>query len=238
MDDKFHSSEPVKRMPRSVRAGAVGLFALAGTWSADNLKDGYVPEFMVDELGCTTEQAEALVEVKLWRKVRGGYRFREWAPWQPTRAEVEANRKAERDRKAEYRARKAGNTGKDPAVVPPGQTRDSGHPRPVPSRPDPTIDDKIQSSGKSRAPKLARGSDVHNPVESGERFADLDRVAVVVHELTGRHVDRPTAGAIAEHYVARCSTVVRMPTRYVVRSLRAEPLPVLVNFLDSERWSS
>jgi hypothetical protein len=136
MDDKFHSSEPVKRIPRDIRMAACGLFGVAGTWSADHLKDGFVPEFMLDDWGATVEQAEALVAVKLWRKVRDGYRFTEWAPWQPTRAEVESNRKAERDRKAEYRRRRQESTGSGPGGVPPGQVRDSGVPRPDPTRPD------------------------------------------------------------------------------------------------------
>ena len=139
MDDKFHSSEPVRRIPREIRMAACGLFAVAGTWSADHLKDGLVPDFMLEEWGATIEQAQALVKVGLWRKARNGYRFREWSPWQPTRAEIELNRAQERDRKKAYRASKQQNTGVGPEGVPVGQIRIPGHPDPT--RPDPTRPD-------------------------------------------------------------------------------------------------
>lgn len=146
VDDKFHTSEPVKRIPRAVRMGAIGLWTLAGSWSSDHLKDGYVPEFMVEELGGTSEQAAALVEVKLWRRVRDGYRFNKWDEWQQTREQVEANRQAEKDKKAAWRARKAGKAvtaARGPEGVPEMSTGDTsvrpGSVPSIPTRPDPTI---------------------------------------------------------------------------------------------------
>lgn len=225
VDDQLWSHPKFASLSDSAQA----LWLRAGSYSAAHLTDGFVPEQVARrQLAGTPRVIGELLAVQvgmssaMWTRVDGGYQFHDWDEYQESSSDVKRRRDEARERMRNVRANK----------------RQTSH-NPSPSRPDLTIDDdKITSSGKSRAPQLARGSDVDNHVETGERFADLDRVAVVVHELTGRHIDRPTAGAIAEHYVARCATVVRMPTRYVVRSLRAEALPVLVNFLDSEKWSS
>lgn len=85
----------------------MGLWVLAGAWSADNLTDGHVPAFMVGELGCTRRNARHLVDAGLWIEVDGDYQFHAWNEpgRQPTRAEVEEAREAERKRKADYRQR-------------------------------------------------------------------------------------------------------------------------------------
>lgn len=87
---------------------AMGLWVRAGSWSADQLTDGFVPDHMLPALG-TSAQAKRLVEVRLWEKADGGFRFHEWNRdgRQPTRADVEKRREEDRVRKAEARAAKA-----------------------------------------------------------------------------------------------------------------------------------
>lgn len=87
---------------------AMGLWVRAGSWSADQLTDGFVPDHMVAMLG-TTAQAKRLVTVRLWVREDDGYRFHQWKDEgrQPTRAEVEKRREEDRIRKAEARAAKA-----------------------------------------------------------------------------------------------------------------------------------
>lgn len=104
VDDKlaFHA--------KTVAAGnaAMGLWVRAGSWSADQLTDGFVPDHMIGSLG-THGQAKRLVAVRLWEDADGGYRFHEWNEEgrQPTRADVEERREQDRVRKAEARAAKA-----------------------------------------------------------------------------------------------------------------------------------
>lgn len=132
---------------------------MAGSWSAHDLTDGYVPDFMVEEFGAESEHAEALVMTGLWERVdddeRAGFEFTNWAEYQPTKTDVEDQREKERDRK---RKQRRGPEGKfaGQGHVPPGQSRDTagtnppvppvsqpGHAvpdpaRPVPTRPNPT----------------------------------------------------------------------------------------------------
>lgn len=155
VDDGFATSEPVMRVKRRYRASVIGLWTLSGTWCAKELTDGRVPFHMIDELGCTTAQAQQLVECGLWSDAPGGYVFIGWDKYQPTRAKVEAERKKEADRKAAYRLSR-GDTAGTPPGVPLVSQPESGHPDPT--RPDPTHKEKdLVHAARSR--QLARDFD-------------------------------------------------------------------------------
>ena len=154
MDDGFANSKPVLRIPRRYRLQAVGLWALAGTWSAKEETDGFIPEYVLEELCGTAGVANQLVQAGLWEIVKGsstdpvgilsavsddpqlpGWVYRNWSKYQPTKAELEENREKERIRKANYRKsqRDTTGTGKGQAE---GHQQVSEHPDPT--RPDPT----------------------------------------------------------------------------------------------------
>ena len=135
VDDGFASSEPVMRIKRRYRASVIGLWTLSGTWCAKELTDGRVPDHMIEELACTKAQADLLVECGLWSKAPGGYVFVGWEKYQPTREKVEADRKREADRKANYRMSHRDTAGTKDGL-PLGHQAESGHPDPT--RPDPT----------------------------------------------------------------------------------------------------
>lgn len=92
VDDGFYDHPKVAAIPLKDRAAAAGAWLLCGTWSAKHLQDGFVPESRAHELA-GDRIAALLVDVKLWRRVKGGYRFHDWATYQPTRAAVEERRK-------------------------------------------------------------------------------------------------------------------------------------------------
>lgn len=218
VDDKFHASEEVKSIPRGIRAGAIGLWTLAGSWSADHLKDGYVPGFMIEEIGATDEQALALVKAKLWRRSGKGFQFRNWEKWQPTREQVENNRKAERDRKAEYRAGKRGTTGQNPEGVPLGQTQVPN----TPSRPDPTRPNNSSSGdnspSKARAKKPDDGSQPVDKSVDNYQLA-LAATAARMSKEVGREVTLLESGVIVDWILDHAKGEVRMPKRYVMGTL-------------------
>lgn len=92
VDDGFYDHPKVAAIPAKHRAAAVGGWLLCGTWSAKHLQDGFVPESRALEL-MSAEVVALLVSVRLWRKVKGGYRFHDWSEYQPTRAAVEERRR-------------------------------------------------------------------------------------------------------------------------------------------------
>lgn len=135
VDDGFYSSRKVTQIPRSQRWSAIGLWTIAGTWSAKELTDGFVPDYQLDELGGLAADAESLVRVGLWDAVDGGFQFANWGEYQPTKKEVEESRKKEAERKRKWRESRDQSRGTKPGRDA-GQSAESEHPDPT--RPDPT----------------------------------------------------------------------------------------------------
>lgn len=211
VDDDFQSHEKVLRIPRAARAAAIGTWTLCGTWSAKHERDGFVPDYIVDELGGTIDGAEALVAVRLWRKNRNGYQFLNWSDYQPTRAQNDERRRAESARKADYRARKARESGGRSGDVPAGQQRDDV--APVPSRPGPE-----NSQDNSGRPDLSSGpafdDGVLSPIVQNVVDAVLEACSRSIHPLVAHDViawidDRRGPKARA----------VQNPTRYYPRAI-------------------
>jgi hypothetical protein len=139
VDDGFYSSKKVLSIPRARRLAAVGLWTMAGNWSGRELSDGRVPNYVLAELGATPGLRRALVEARLWLDHgSAGVEFHSWADYQPTRAEVEADRAKAAERQRKWRERHKGETGDEP--VSNGVTNDvtNSVSHDAPTRPDPT----------------------------------------------------------------------------------------------------
>lgn len=159
----------------------MGLWILAGTWSAGEELDGVVPDYVIDELASTPAMANQLVLAGLWEVYEGpstipnqcstdpvgrstiptlsGWRFRNWGKYQPTRAQLEETREKERIRKASYRQSHRDTTG-TPTGRTVGHHPESEHPDPT--RPDPTrpIEEPDGSSSPTSALVIADRQDV------------------------------------------------------------------------------
>ncbi|OZM74012.1 hypothetical protein CFN78_06915 [Amycolatopsis antarctica] len=118
-DDSFYRHPKVRRLGKD-KLPAVGLWQLAGTWCADNLDtntcDGFIPAEQIALWDPRHRYARRLVAVGLWSEIdvdgEHGFRFHDWADYQPTKASVEAEREAWREKKAAQRK------GKSPRVSP------------------------------------------------------------------------------------------------------------------------
>lgn len=90
---------------------AVALWTRAGSYSAAKLLDGFVPEAMIAPWSTEPSNAAAeLVRHRLWRRVKGGYRFHQWDHRNLTKERVEADRKADRERKRTGRGNGGGKS--------------------------------------------------------------------------------------------------------------------------------
>jgi len=82
---------------KTVEAGnaAMGLWVRAGSWSSQQLTNGYIPAQVARQLG-TTGQIHSLLTAGLWihdtERGQPGYRFHDWKLYQPTSDEVELTR--------------------------------------------------------------------------------------------------------------------------------------------------
>lgn len=93
-------------IPKRARFAAVGLWSIAGSWSADQLTDGRVPDYMISEIGPPPSAAQALVDCGLWSRESDGFVFRNWHEYQPSKQDVDAERAASKERMREFRARR------------------------------------------------------------------------------------------------------------------------------------
>lgn len=182
---------------------AMGLWVRAGSICAQQLTDGFVPDHMIAAMG-TTAQAQRLVKVGLWDRVKGGYSFHGWSERQPSKASVEAERAAAAERMRLHRERKKGTSPKasPQASEPrsPEQTENfgvgSGEVREVFANPDPTRPDPTSSKREARKRATQLPNDFA-PNDTNRRIADergLDLDAVVAN--------------FADHHASKGSTFV------------------------------
>lgn len=116
--------------PKVLQAGnaAMGMWVRAGSWAAQQLTDGFVPDEVVVLLGGHSA-GRRLVAAGLWVRGTDGYWFHQWDERQPTREKVERDRKAASIRKDRWRERQENAV---PDAVP------NGEGAATPTRPDPT----------------------------------------------------------------------------------------------------
>lgn len=79
---------------KTVQAGnvAMGLWVRAGAWCSQQGTEGKVPAHMVGTLGGSKAHAAKLVTAGLWKTTSEGYQFHDWLQYQPSNAEVQADR--------------------------------------------------------------------------------------------------------------------------------------------------
>lgn len=93
VDDSFYDHPKVFDAPDCV----VALWTRAGSWSARNLTDGFVPAKLPARF-CDDPKAAVreLINRGLWKRTKGGYQFHQWdadgngTPRNPTRSELTA----------------------------------------------------------------------------------------------------------------------------------------------------
>ena len=162
---------------------AMGLWVRAGSWSSQQLTDGFVPDHMVAAMAGGGGGAERLVEVELWVREDDGYRFHQWEQAQPTREAVLAQREAERERKRRQRRKANGQfveSERSPRGVLPGVT--PGDPEVVPEGVPPGVpegvpaghreDDHRESRYESHRPDPSRPDPTRPLVSTSSAVAD------------------------------------------------------------------
>ena len=144
VDDKLHSAPKLLSIPRKYRLACLGLWTLAGSWSADQLTDGMIPDYMVEEWGGTKILVDWLVKADLWQKVEDGTQFKNWDEYQPTKSDVEAEREKNREKLRKWRERNKGTDGVVTGLQ--DGPKPVSNPAPDPTRPDPTNKEEAKAS--------------------------------------------------------------------------------------------
>jgi hypothetical protein len=176
IDDGFTNSKPVLRLQRRVRSSAIGLWTLAGAWSAKELTDGFIPGYVIEELASTPAIAGHLVKCGLWEEAEEGWQFKGWDKYQPTREQIMEARDREAERKRKYR-----ESQRRPSGTTAGRTE--GHQQesepPDPTRPDPTRTN-IEEEAKASSPKVEEERpDIDKVIQA---FSDMLKANDIKHK--------------------------------------------------------
>jgi hypothetical protein len=150
LDDSFHSH------PKVIAAGneATGLYVRCGTYAAQHLTDGFIPQHVALLYGSDV-LADSLVRAKLWRRVRGGWQMPDYLDYNPSREQVTERRqvRAEAGRKgglASGKTRSKPEANASPLLEPPT--------RPDPCPEPPANTGELTGTGLTSAGTRRRGT--------------------------------------------------------------------------------
>lgn len=110
LDDQAHSHPKVRRAlarePASIALWTIGL-----SWAANYETDGAVPAFVVEALPSEVRERaiEALLDTRLWTRNGDGFEIHDYLDFNPSHAQLEKDRRANRRRQRAYRNRKRGD---------------------------------------------------------------------------------------------------------------------------------
>lgn len=141
----------VRTHPKIAQAGpaAAWLWFCGVCYCREHLTDGFIPKAILPGLALNLTQpekhAKSLVAVNLWHVADGGYQVHDFLDWNPSRAEVNAQRDDEKKRKRKERGQDE-LSGERPA----GQIQDSGV--------SPSGVRELSSHGRACAPARALSS--------------------------------------------------------------------------------
>lgn len=140
VDDSFFSNPKTAMLSD----GATALWLRSGSWSAQQLTDGFIPSRMVPMFRGSDDSVRELCDVGLWERddERDGYRFHDWSDYQPDGEEVDALRRkrseaGKRGADRRWKRKTVDENGKN------GKTDGKCHGKPMASR--------WQADGKSMA---------------------------------------------------------------------------------------
>lgn len=154
VSDDLPARSSTSRIPRPYRLRAIGLWAMAGAWSAQQLTDGHVPAWMLDELAGTPEDAEWLVTAGIWEPVEDGWQFVVWDGEQPMREKVLELRAKTTARVQTWRARNS-VTNPDANNTRDGVTNAGETLPPVPDpNPNPSTSTEVDVHAKRERPSI------------------------------------------------------------------------------------
>ena len=198
IDDSFHSHP--KTMVTS--PAALGLWAVAGSWSSAHLTDGVVPDRVLPLLlPDAAKLARELVAAGLWERHKGVWKFHDWREYNPTKEAVEKSRA--NNARRQRRWQEAQHNGVSNAVS-------NGTTNSAPTRPDPSLKSMADVDDQSAGPNA--------------RATRIDQIIITeIQAVTGRVITAEWAATVRGHVLEGRHPAD--PVAYVRQAIRSEPDP-------------
>ena len=203
VDDSFYDHPKVWDAPDC----AVALWTRAGSWSARNRTDGFVPAGMPARLCGDPETAVGyLLDRGLWERTKGGHRFHDWPDWNMTREQIDTKRADARERQRRHRASMQNGNGVSHAPV--------------------TRDERVSHSVQSNPIQSVVDVSDQLPVADARAWPDdvIETIIKTIYDRTSRVVSPDWANRIASHILASAKGV-RNPAAYCARAIEQDPNP-------------
>lgn len=188
----FYDGPEAKSIPKRIRAQAIGVWALAGNYSATRLSDGYVDAETLSDLGCGPAIRAALMNTlgkggvpdPLWVEApAGGIQFTKWPKWQRTAGEVTAYRESEAERKRVARAAK-----KEQRIANALAMQSESTSNALPMQPDQTLN-AFDNKAPQPAETKKRPADVRRTSGQSESESESESLSTYVEHASLRDVD-------------------------------------------------
>jgi hypothetical protein len=109
----FRVDDTLAAHPKTRRAGlaAMGLWTVSGSWSSQQLTEGFVPEWFVATWPQGKKLAQQLVVAGYWDPAKQddeqGWQFHDWTDANPTAEKEKERRRKARERQRKLRERSA-----------------------------------------------------------------------------------------------------------------------------------
>lgn len=227
----FKVDDALAMHPKAFMAGnaALGLWVRAGSWAMQHLTDGHIPSGVVSALGGTWDDTAALLNAGLWHQAEGGFQFHDWAEYQPTRAQIEAERAKTKERVEKHRANKRGSDVGNAVTTPDVQVPQSQSQ----SRPLTTT---YVTESQSLDNRARDATDELSPVQkqmAAQRGLAPERIREKVHAQLGITLTLVDALAVGIHVCSKTREWPRTPTPYVLSSISRNPAEIEKHIYDS-----
>ena len=147
---RFDDGFPGHRKIRRLTDGAYRLHTTAICFCAHDLTDGFVTREDIAEMESIRQPEKRiaeLVKADCWAVAVGGWMIHDYLDYNPSRAQVMAEREAARDRKEVWKAKRRAERNAVPNAVPNGVG--NAAPYPYPSRSRPVVSTSVETSHQS-----------------------------------------------------------------------------------------
>lgn len=115
---------------------AVRLWMFALCWCNQHEKDGEVPKSMLRKFSASNKDASELVVAGLWEPTEKGWLFHDYLKYQPSKAQLDAQRTQTRERVSAHRERSRNGVTQAHVTPPVTQVYNCPDPNPIPTRTD------------------------------------------------------------------------------------------------------
>lgn len=236
VDDNLHDH------PKARKAGleAVGLWTVCGSFSSQYLTEGFVPGWKVEAYRNGLKLAQKLVDAGLWvyAEMDGeqGWRFHQWDQRNRTKAQVEADKAANRERQRKFREGQRNAVTNPVNNAPRNAVTNS-----VTEEPDNAVTNS-GSNGVSNAALAVPSRTNKKTTRTGARTSaatdeEFDQFWAKYPRREGKGYAR-TAWAKALKKTD-AATLIKEAGAYAARSIGSDPkfIPLPATWLNGERWA-